>query len=72
MGTSGSLQNLKSRAVQSQGCERGVCEVAAARKAEGLQPVAAPADLHHASVRNARAGLQVEAHELLAVILNVF
>lgn len=45
--------SLKSRAVQRQGCERGVREVAAARQAEGLQPGAAPADLHHAFVRNA-------------------
>lgn len=59
--------SLKSRAVQSQGCERGVREVAAAGKAEGLQPVAAPANLHHALIRDAlgktKTGRHVRRHQ---------
>lgn len=61
------VHSLKSWAVQSQGCERGVCEVAAARKAEGLQPVASPAYLHHAFIRNAlvktKTGREIRGHQ---------
>ena len=58
--------SLKSWAVQSQGCERGIREVAAAGEAEGLQPGAAPANLHHAFICNAletKPGSRVRRHQ---------
>lgn len=47
------VHSLKPWAVQSQGREGRVCEVTAARKAEGLQPGTAPAYLHHAFICDA-------------------
>lgn len=57
------VHSLKSWAVQSQGRERGIRKVAAARKAEGLQPVAAPAYLYYTFICDAlgetKAGRQI-------------
>lgn len=53
------VHSLESGAVQGQGCQGGVGEAAAAGQAERLQPRAAPAQLHHAVVRDA---LQSQAH----------
>ena len=53
------VHSLESGAVQGQGCQGGVGEAAAAGQAERLQPRAAPAQLHHAVVRDA---LRSQAH----------
>lgn len=49
----GAAHSLESGAVQGQGRQGGVGEAAAAGQAERLQPRAAPAQLHHAVVRDA-------------------